>query len=41
MAEKKDPVGLYILASALVIGLDQAFKAWVTAHIPLNASAAE
>ena len=41
MAGKKDPVGLYILASALVIGLDQAFKAWVTAHIPLNASASE
>ena len=41
MSEKKDPVGLYILSGAGVIALDQAFKAWVTAHIPLNASAAE
>ena len=41
MAEKKDPVGLYILAGAAVIALDQAFKAWTAAHIPLNASAAE
>jgi signal peptidase II len=41
MSEKKDPVGLYILAGAAVIALDQAFKAWTAAHIPLNASAAE
>ena len=41
MSEKKDPVGLYILAGAAEIALDQAFKAWTAAHIPLNASAAE
>ena len=38
---KKDPVGLYLLACALVIGADQALKAWVAAHIPLNAAPAE
>ena len=38
---KKDPVGLYVLASALVIGADQALKAWVSAHIPLNAAPTE
>ena len=38
---KKDPVGLYILASAAVIALDQLSKAWVRANIPLNPSPAE
>ena len=41
VTEKKDPVALYILAAALVIGADQALKAWVSAHIPLNAAASE
>ena len=41
MAEKKDPLGLYILASAAVIALDQWLKAWVTANIPLNAAVSE
>ena len=41
LATKKDPVGLYILASGLLIGADQALKAWVSTHIPLNAAAWE
>ena len=39
--KKKNPVGLYILASLAVIGLDQALKAWVRANIPLYPSPAE
>ena len=39
--KKKNPVGLYILASLAVIGLDQALKAWVRANVPLYPSPAE
>lgn len=39
--KKKDPLGLYILTAILVIGADQALKAWVSAHIPLNAAPSE
>ena len=36
-----NPTGLYILASAAVIALDQALKAWVRANIPLNPDASQ
>ena len=39
--KKKEPLGLYILAGAAVVALDQLSKAWVRAHIPLYPSAAE
>ncbi len=41
MERKKDPVGLYILISALIIGADQWLKHWVTVNIPLNADPAD
>jgi len=39
--KKKSRVWLYILASAAVIALDQALKAWVRQNIPLYPSPAE
>ena len=41
MEQKKQPVLLYAAASALVIVLDQWFKAWVVKTIPLNAGPAD
>ena len=38
---KKSPLWLYILASALVIALDQWLKAWVRQNIPLYPAASE
>ena len=39
--KKKSPLWAYILVSAAVVALDQLFKAWVRANIPLYPSAAE
>ena len=39
--KKKSPPWAYILVSAAVVALDQLFKAWVRANIPLYPSAAE
>lgn len=39
--KKKDPIGLYVLVSLLIIGADQALKAWITAHISLNAASGD
>lgn len=40
-AEKKNPIGAYILVSAAVVALDQLSKAWVRSHIPLYPSPSE
>ena len=39
--KKKDPTGLYILVSLLIVAADQALKAWVRANISLNAVAGD
>ena len=39
--KKKDPIGLYIFVSLLIVAADQALKAWVRAHISLNAVAGD
>ena len=39
--KSKSPVGLYILVSAVMIALDQLFKAWVRSNIPLYPAAEE
>lgn len=38
---KKQPLGLYILASALVVAADQLLKAWVVKNVPLYPSPTE
>ena len=40
-SKKKDPIGLYILVSLLIIAADQALKAWIRGHISLNAVAGD